>query len=64
MKEFFAMGGYAFYIWMAYAAAAFLCVAEIIAVRARMRKARIMAAHRAETDATDKGAARLTEAQS
>jgi|GEM_PF-1423203 heme exporter protein CcmD len=61
MKEFFAMGGYAFYIWMAYAMAAFLCMAEIVAVRMRIRKARAMAAHRAETSTADHATARLTE---
>lgn len=64
MKEFFAMGGYAFYIWMSYAMAAFLCVVEIIAVRTRMRRARAMAAHRVESMTTDKSTARLTEAKS
>lgn len=63
MKEFFAMGGHAFYVWMAYAMAAFLCVAEIVSVRARTRKARILAAHRADAGNKGKSAARLTEAE-
>jgi heme exporter protein D len=39
MNEFFAMGGYAFYVWSAYGIATVVIVAEIIAVRARRRAA-------------------------
>ena len=39
MSEFFAMGGYAWYVWMAYGAAAVAIVVEIAAVRARRRHA-------------------------
>ena len=40
MKEFFAMGGYAFFVWTSYAVVAFLMVANVIA--ARMKKKRIV----------------------
>jgi len=40
MAEFFAMGGYAFYVWGAYSVTAVLLALEIIAVRARYRAAR------------------------
>jgi heme exporter protein D len=39
MNEFFAMGGYAFYVWGAYGVAALVLVAEILSVRARRRAA-------------------------
>jgi heme exporter protein D len=39
MSEFFAMGGYAWYVWMSYGAAALAIVVEIAAVRARRRHA-------------------------
>ncbi|MCL2872384.1 MAG: heme exporter protein CcmD [Betaproteobacteria bacterium] len=45
MSEFFAMGGYAFFIWMAYGMAALLIVLEIIAVRARAKRALFLARH-------------------
>ncbi len=37
MSEFFAMGGYGFYVWMAYAALAVVLAIEVLAVRARRR---------------------------
>ena len=37
MKEFFAMGGYAFYVWGAYGMTALVVIAEVLAVRARRR---------------------------
>jgi heme exporter protein D len=39
MVDFFAMGGYAWYVWMAYGAAALAIGVEIAAVRARRRRA-------------------------
>ena len=39
-SEFFAMGGYAFYVWGAYGATALLLAIEIVAVGARLRSAR------------------------
>ena len=41
--DFFAMGGYGFYVWGAYAVTAVLVAIEIIAVRARYRAARLAA---------------------
>jgi heme exporter protein D len=40
LTDFFAMGGYAFYVWGAYLVTAALVVIEIAAVRARLRNAR------------------------
>jgi len=39
MSQFFAMGGYAWYVWMAYGAVALVLAVEIAAVRARRRRA-------------------------
>jgi heme exporter protein D len=39
MGEFLAMGGYAWYVWMAYGFAAAVVVVEVVAVRARRRRA-------------------------
>jgi heme exporter protein D len=39
MMEFFAMGGYAFYVWGSFGATAFIIAAEVLAVRARRRAA-------------------------
>jgi heme exporter protein D len=38
MAEFFAMGGYGFYVWWSYAVAAVAVIAEIVSVRARSRR--------------------------
>ena len=35
MSEFFAMGGYGFYVWGAYGVAALAIVVEVLALRAR-----------------------------
>jgi len=43
LTDFFAMGGYGFYVWGAYLVTAALIVIEIAAVRARLRNARRMA---------------------
>jgi len=40
MAEFFAMGGYGFYVWGAYCITAALLALEIVSVRARYRAAR------------------------
>lgn len=40
MKEFFAMGGYAFFVWTSYAFVALLMVINVIA--ARMKRKRII----------------------
>jgi len=39
MSEFFAMGGYAFYVWGSFGATALVVVAELLSVRARRRRA-------------------------
>ena len=39
MSEFFAMGGYAWYVWMAYGAVALAIVVEVVTVRARRKRA-------------------------
>ena len=39
MTEFFAMGGYAFYVWGSYGATALVIAIEIMAVAARRRRA-------------------------
>ena len=51
MSEFFAMGGYGFYIWMAYGAVALFILAEIVALRAR-RHAAITQARLTEPEMT------------
>ena len=38
MTSFFAMGGYAWYVWMAYGVTAFVIVAEIWTLRMRRRR--------------------------
>jgi heme exporter protein CcmD len=43
MSAFLAMGGHAWFVWMAYGAVAVVVVAETIAVRARVRRARAAA---------------------
>ncbi|HVP87165.1 MAG TPA: heme exporter protein CcmD [Casimicrobiaceae bacterium] len=43
VSDFFAMGGYGFYVWGSYLITAGLIVVEIVAVRARLRNARRMA---------------------
>jgi heme exporter protein D len=40
MSEFFAMGGYGFYVWGSYAVTALLIAAEIALVVRRARRAR------------------------
>jgi heme exporter protein D len=39
MSAFLAMGGYAWYVWMAYGACALVVAIESVAVRARHRRA-------------------------
>ena len=40
MNEFFAMGGYGWYVWISYGACTVAVVAEAVALRARHRRAR------------------------
>ena len=54
MKEFFAMGGYAFYVWTSYAVALVVLVGNVVLARQRHREqiariARRMKRQRAET---------------
>jgi len=37
MSQFFAMGGYGFYVWGAYGVAALVVIAEILSVRSKRR---------------------------
>jgi heme exporter protein D len=37
VTEFFAMGGYGFYVWGSYGVTAIVVVAEVLAVRSRRR---------------------------
>ena len=49
MTNFLAMGGYGFYIWIAYGVSALAIVAELLALRARRRaasRAYVQADHR------------------
>ena len=39
MSNFLAMGGYGFYVWMAYGVTAVVIVAELLSLRARHRAA-------------------------
>ena len=39
MSEFFAMGGYALYVWGSFGGTALVVVAELLSVRARRRRA-------------------------
>lgn len=43
-NEFWAMGGYALYVWGSYAATIVLIIAELAALRSRRRAARAAAA--------------------
>lgn len=45
--NFWAMGGYAFYVWGSYAVTVLLIFAEIVSLRARRRRALEQAARRA-----------------
>ncbi len=38
MKEFFAMGGYAFYVWTSYALAAVVLAANVVVARHRHKE--------------------------
>jgi heme exporter protein D len=49
MSTFFAMGGYAWYIWMSYGVLALAVAVEIVALRLR-RRAALAQAHAAEPE--------------
>ncbi len=48
--EFFAMGGHGYFVWMSYAAAVILMVAEPLLARARHQKALRVAGQRSTED--------------
>jgi heme exporter protein D len=52
MTDFFAMGGYAFYVWGAYGITALVVIAEVLSVRARRRAALTEARLTATAEAT------------
>ena len=54
MSEFLAMGGYGWYVWMAYGAVALVVVVEALAVRARLRRALAVARQSAPAAAAPK----------
>ena len=44
MNDFFAMGGYGFYVWGAYGVTALVLLVELVALRARRRAAESLVA--------------------
>ena len=50
LREFFAMGGYAFYVWTAYALALVVLVANVAAPIARERRLKRRIARRARLE--------------
>lgn len=56
ITEFFAMGGYAFYVWSSYGIVAVVLIANVIAVRHR-RRVLMRELARKERQAARKGAA-------
>ena len=50
MSEFFAMGGYGFYVWGAYGVVALCILAELLSLRARRRSAAKLAAMTSRTE--------------
>ncbi len=56
MSAFFAMGGYAWYVWMAYGAAVVVAVAETVALHLRRRRAFDLARMTQGVDAAHGGA--------
>ncbi len=61
MSEFFAMGGYAFYVWGSYGVTALVIVIEIAALRGRrksaLEEARLSGPEDAPIAVTSRGAA-------
>lgn len=53
--QFWAMGGYGFFVWTSYAVTAVLVAAELIAVARRMRRARALAARDLALERMDSG---------
>jgi heme exporter protein D len=50
MAEFFAMGGYGFYVWGAYGVVTLCIVVELLSLRARRRAAARLAALTSRTE--------------
>jgi heme exporter protein D len=57
VSDFFAMGGYAWYVWMSYGAVALAVVLEIASVRTRRRRA--LAELRMSAEPAPRGASAL-----
>ena len=61
MSEFFAMGGYGFYVWGAYGISALVVVVEVLALRGRrkaaLEEARLSMPETPSLAATSKGVA-------
>ena len=61
MNEFFAMGGYSFYVWGSYGVAALVIVIEILALKGRrksaLEEARLSGPEDAPIAVTSRGAA-------
>ena len=53
--QFWAMGGYGFFVWSSYAVTAVLIAAELFAVSRRMRRARALAARDLALEHMDSG---------
>jgi heme exporter protein D len=64
MSEFFAMGGYAWYVWMSYGAAAVTVIVEVAALRLRQRRALDIARMAHDADAADPGPGPLADLRS
>ncbi|HSQ81320.1 MAG TPA: heme exporter protein CcmD [Casimicrobiaceae bacterium] len=64
MSEFFAMGGYAWYVWMSYGAAAVAVIVEVAALRLRRRRAFDDARIAQDSDAADAGSQPLADLRS
>lgn len=60
MREFFSMGGYAAFLWPAYAITAVALVFNIVAARGALREAQQAARQRIASDAVSSGEAGLT----
>ena len=64
MSEFLAMGGYAWYVWMSYGAAAVAVIVEVAALRLRRRHALDVARMAHDADAADPGSGPLADLRS
>ena len=64
MSEFFAMGGYAWYVWMSYGAAAAAVIVEVAALRMRRRRSFDIARMAQDADAADSASRPLADLRS